>query len=78
MNVVDAARKGSQFNIMAGCRTIAGAKYKKQHSIKVLALRWAICNILLPKGIKCYFENWEKERVIESNGKELYWTGKIK
>ena len=42
MNVVDAARKGSQFNIMAGCRTIAGAKYKKQHSIKVLALRWAI------------------------------------
>lgn len=65
MNVVDAARKGSQFNFMAGCRTIAGAKYKKQHSMKVLALRWVIGSSLLPEGTKCYFQNWEKERVIE-------------
>ena len=41
--------------------------------MKALTLRWAIDNGLLPEGTKCYFENWEKGKVIESNGKELYW-----
>lgn len=41
--------------------------------LKVFDLKLAIDNGLLPEGTKWYFENWEKGKVIESNGKEFYW-----
>ena len=54
---------------------LAGSEYvrRNDNALKVLAVHWAIDNKLLPEGTKWYTEIWEKGKVIENNGKKLYW-----
>ena len=62
-------------HLLAGCKKLAGSEYVRRHdtALKVLAVYWAIDNKLLPEGTKWYIEIWEKRKVIENNGKKLYW-----
>ena len=62
-------------HLLAGCKKLAGSEYVRRHdnALKVLAVHWAIDNKLLPEGTKWYTEIWEKRKVIENNGKKLYW-----
>ena len=62
-------------HLLAGCKMLAGTEYLRRHdnALKVLAVKWAIDNGLLPEGTKWYKEKWEKGKVIEGNGKKLYW-----
>ena len=46
---------------------------RHDNALKVLVMQWAITNGLLPEGTKWYMERWEKGKVIENNGKKLYW-----
>ena len=39
----------------------------------MLAVKWAIENGLLPEEMKWYAVNWEQGKVIENDGKKLYW-----
>ena len=41
--------------------------------MKGLAVKWATENGLLPKDTKWYTTNWERRKVIEKNGKKLFW-----
>ena len=43
----------------------------------MLAVKWARENGLLPKDTKWYTKNWERERVIEKDGKNSSGTGNI-
>ena len=62
-------------HLLAGCKKLAGSEYIRRHdnALKVLALHWAVDNKLLPEGTKWYTEIWDKGKVIENNGKKLYW-----
>ena len=62
-------------HLLAGCKKLAGSEYVRRHdnALKVLAVHWAVDNKLLPEGTKWYTEIWEKGKVIENNGKKLYW-----
>ena len=62
-------------HLLAGCKKLAGSEYVRRHdkALKVLAVRWAVDNGLLPEGTKWYTEKWEKGKVITNNGKKLYW-----
>ena len=62
-------------HLLAGCKKIAGSEYVRRHdnALKVLAVQWAIDNGLLPEGTKWYTERWERGKVIENNGKKLFW-----
>ena len=62
-------------HLLAGCKKLVGSEYVRRHdnALKVLAVHWAIDNKLLPEGTKWYTEIWEKGKVIENNGKKLYW-----
>ena len=62
-------------HLLSGCKKLAGSKYVKRHdnTLKVLAVKWAIENGLLPEETKWYTVNWEREKVIENDGKKLYW-----
>ena len=65
-------------HILSGCTKLAGSEYVKWHdnALKVLAVKWAIENGLLPAETKWYAEKWESEKIIESGGKKLYWNCK--
>ena len=70
-----------QFNFYwQGAKRLLGLNAKRRHdnTLKVLAVKWAIDNDLLPEGTKWYAENWQKVKVFESNGKELYWNWKYR
>ena len=60
-------------HILSGCQKLAGSEYVKRHdnALKVLAVKWAVDNELLPAETKWYTERWENGKVIESNGKKL-------
>ena len=63
-------------HILSGCTKLAGSEYVKRHdnALKVLAVKWAIENGLLPAETKWYAEKWESRKMIESGGKKLYWN----
>ena len=44
--------------LLAGCKKVAGTEYAKGHNItlKVLAVKWAVENGLLPEDTKWYIE----------------------
>ena len=46
---------------------LAGSEYVKQHdnALKVLSVKWAIENGLLPAETKWYAEKWESGKIIE-------------
>ena len=58
-----------------GCKKLAGAEYVKRHNstLKVLAVKWAVENGLLPEDTKWYTMKWERGKVIEKEGKKFYW-----
>ena len=60
---------------LSGCKKLAGSENVKRHdnTLKVLAVKWAVENGLLPEETKWYAVNWECGKVIENNGKKLYW-----
>ena len=62
-------------HLLSGCKKLAGSAYVKRHdnALKVLAVKWAIENRLIPEDTKWYNIKWERGQVIESNGKKLLW-----
>ena len=54
-------------HLLSGCKKLVGAEYVKlyNNSLKVLAIKWAIENGLLPKDTKWYTMNWGRRKVIE-------------
>ena len=62
-------------HLLSGCKKLAGSEYVKRHdnALKVLAVKWAIENRLIPEDTKWYTIKWERGQVIESNGKKLLW-----
>ena len=58
-----------------GCKKLAGAEYVKRHNstFKVLVVKWAVENGLLPEDTKWYTTKWERGKVIEKDGKKFYW-----
>ena len=46
---------------------------RDNNTLKVLAVKWAIENGLLPDETKWYAVNWERGKVIENDRKKLYW-----
>ena len=64
-------------NILNNNNNLAGSEYVRRHdkALEALAVQWAIDNGMLPSGTKWYRERWrwEKGKVIENNGKKLYW-----
>ena len=63
-------------HILSGCTKLAGSEYVKRHdnTLKVLAVKWAIENGLLPAETKWYAEKWQSGKITESGGKKLYWN----
>ena len=62
-------------HLLSGCKKLAGTEYVKRHNntLKVLAVKWAVENGLLPEDTKWYTAKWESERVIVKDGKKLFW-----
>ena len=62
-------------HLLVGGKKLAGSEYVKRHDnvLKVLAVRWAIENGLIPEDTKWYNVKWERGQVIESNSKKLLW-----
>ena len=60
---------------LSGCKKQVGTKYVKPHNntLKVLAVKWAVENELLPEDTKWYTTNWECRKMIEKDGKKLFW-----
>ena len=46
---------------------------KCNNTSKVLAVKWAVKSGILPKYTKWYTSNWEHRKVIEKDGKKLFW-----
>ena len=62
-------------HVLSGCKKLAGTEYVKRHNntLKLLAVKWATENGLLPKDTKWYTTNWECGKLIEKGGKKLFW-----
>ena len=74
MHVMWGAQRNSK-NLLPGCKKLAGTEYVNRHNntFKVLAVKWARANELLPKDTKWYTTNWERGKVIEKDEKEFFW-----
>ena len=61
--------------LLSGCKKLAGTEYVKRHSntLKVLAVKWATENGLLPKDTNWYTTKWERGKVIGKDEKKLFW-----
>ena len=62
-------------HLLSGCKKLVRTEYVKQcnNTLKVLAVKWAVENGLLPEDTKWYTTNWERGKVIEKDGKKLFW-----
>ena len=62
-------------HLLSGCKKLAGTEYIKQHNntLKMLAVKWATENGMLPKDTKWDATKWERGKVIEKDGKKLFW-----
>ena len=63
-------------HLLSGCKNLVDAEYVKRHNdtLKVLAVKWAVENGLLPEDTKWYTTNWERGKVIEKYAKKLFWN----
>ena len=63
------------WGVLSGCDKLVGTEYVKRHNntLKVLAVKQAIENGLLSKDTKWYTTNWERRKVVEKDGKKLFW-----
>ena len=66
-------------HFLSGYKKLAGTEYVKRHNnaLKVLAVKWAIQNGLLPEDTKWYTMKWEGGKVIEKDGKKPFWDWNI-
>ena len=62
-------------HLLSGCKKLAGTEYLKCHdnTLKVLAVKWAIKNGMLPEDTKWYTVKWQRGTVLERNGQKLFW-----
>ena len=62
-------------HLLSGCKKLAGMEYLKRHdnALKVLAVKWAIKNGMLPEDTKWYTVKWQQGTVLERNGQKLFW-----
>ena len=62
-------------HLLSGCKKLAGTEYLKRHdnALKVLAVKWAIKNGMLPEDTKWYTVKWQRGTVLERNGQKLFW-----
>ena len=62
-------------HLLSGCKKLAGTEYLKRHdnALKVLAVKWAIQNGMLPEDTKWYTVKWQRGTVLERNGQKLFW-----
>ena len=62
-------------HLLSGYKKLAGTEYVKRHNntFKMLAVKWATENGLLPKDTKWYTTNWERGKRIEKDGKKIFW-----
>ena len=62
-------------HLPAGCEKLASTEYVRRHNnaLKVMAVRWAINNGILPPDTKSWNENWTKGRVTKRNGYKILW-----
>ena len=65
-------------HLLSGCKKLAGTEYLKRHdnTLKVLTVKGTSESGLLPENVKWYREKWERWKVLESDGKKLYWDWK--
>ena len=49
-------------HLLSGCKKIVGTEYVKRHNntLKVLAVKWAVENGMLPEDTKWYITNWKR------------------
>ena len=59
----------SVHQLLSGCKELAQKECVKQHNntSKVLTVKWAVENRLLPENAKWYTTNWERGQVIEED-----------
>ena len=62
-------------HLLSGCKKLAGTECLRRHdnTLKVLAVKWASESGLLPENVKWYRDKCERGKVLENNGKKLYW-----
>ena len=62
-------------HLLSGCKKLAEMEYLKRHdnALKVLAVKWAIKNGMLPEDTKWYTVKWQRGTVLERNGQKLFW-----
>ena len=62
-------------HLLPGCKKLAETEYLKRHdnALKVLAVKWAIKNGMLPEDTKWYTVKWQRGTVLERNGQKLFW-----
>ena len=62
-------------HLLSGCKKLAGTEYLKRldNALKVLAVKWAIKNGMLPEDTKWYTVKWQRGTVLERNGQKLFW-----
>ena len=62
-------------HLLSGCKKLAGTEYLKRHdnALKVLAVKWAIKNGMLPEDTIWYTVKWQRGTVLERNGQKLFW-----
>ena len=74
MSIYVVSRERQCKNLLSGCKKLAGIEYIKRHdnTLKVLAVKWASENGLMPDDVKWYKEKWERGKVQENDRKKLY------
>ena len=74
-NVDYVKNRETVYHLLSGCKKLAGTEYVKLHNntLKKLAVKRATENSLFPKDTKWYTTNWERGKVIEKDGKKLFW-----
>ncbi|XP_068739641.1 uncharacterized protein [Montipora capricornis] len=67
--------RGTVQHLLSGCKKLGGSEYAKRYdnTLKVLAGKWAIEKGMLLEETKRYAVNWERGKVMENDGKKLYW-----
>ena len=61
-----------------GYKKLVVTEYTKRHSntLKVLAIKWVVVNWLVPEDTKWYTTNCKSGKVLEKDGKEIFWDWK--
>ena len=64
-------------HLLPGCKKLAGTGYVKPHNNTLKVSKWVTENGLLPKDTNWYTTKWERVKVIEKDGKNLFWDWEL-